>query len=49
MFERNKDLAMADDALIEEEGEAVDITKYSREEVEEDDKENEALHFSDSD
>jgi len=51
LFERNRDLAMSDDALVEEGTEAVDITQYSRDEVEDDEneKENEALHFSDSD
>lgn len=48
LFERNKDLATADDTLIEEGAESVDVSKFNREEAAQEEEE-ERLHFSDSD
>lgn len=48
LFERNRDLATADDTLVEEGAESVDVSKFNREEAVEDEEE-ERLHFSDSD
>ncbi|KAG9011048.1 hypothetical protein FRB94_008971 [Tulasnella sp. JGI-2019a] len=49
LFERNKDLATSDAALVEEGVEAVDITKFERNHEDASAAEDEGLHFSDSD
>ncbi|KAG8953121.1 hypothetical protein FRC04_003069 [Tulasnella sp. 424] len=48
LFERNRDLATADDTLVEEGAESVDVSKFNREEAALEEEE-ERLHFSDSD
>ena len=48
LFEKNKDLATSDAALVEEGAESVDITKFDRNK-EDEEAEEEGLRFSDSD
>ena len=49
LFERNRNAAAQDEELIEEGTVSVDITKYERTHEEEEDQEEDAVTFSDSD
>lgn len=49
LFERNRNLATAEDSLVEEGTESVDISQYERQQRDEEDEGESHLEFSDSD
>ncbi|KAI0065352.1 RWD-domain-containing protein [Artomyces pyxidatus] len=49
LFERDKNLDVSDDSLLEEGTVSVDISQYERTREDEDEDEDERIHFSDSD
>jgi len=50
LFERNRDLVMSDDTLVDDGANSVDITKYNRNQIEEEEQRDEdRIEFSDSD
>lgn len=49
LFERNRNLDIEDSSLVEEGVESVDVTQYERTRPDEEDEEDDRVHFSDSD